>query len=81
VEPDAAASPGEEARRAGDKLTVAVLAKGMGMVGMALCVTFGIMRRLLCKGLFFKIIDPGRERTNRMKLSSFGRTRPFWQGT
>jgi len=53
VEPDAAASPGEEARRAGDKLTVAVPAKGMGMVGMALCVTFGIMRRLLCKGLFF----------------------------
>ena len=52
-----------------------------GMVGMALSITSGTMRRLLCKGLFFKILDPGRERTNRMKLSSFGRMRPFWQRT
>ena len=47
------------------------------MVGMALSITSGTMRRLLCKGLFFKILDPGRERTNRMKLSSFGRMPAF----
>jgi hypothetical protein len=45
-------------------LTVTVLASG-GMVRMALSITSGLRRRLLCKGLFFEILGPVRERTNR----------------